>query len=201
MGTIKTGFWKVGFILSPDEFNGLIQYCISLNIHPDNNDICEQYKLCYNELVATTRPSNYMERNNISYINLKAFIIGFKLKNGIGFVINPATMAHWPHYKKAVRINYWAIQITLQKGISIDKEDVKGKYFVYEDINLHSPQSYPLYQHLTAYIKNITKPLRFNAYVVNDFDEIKPPVRISKQAAIDLSNSWIFKEYEFKMRN
>lgn len=201
MGTIKCGFWKLGFILSPDEFNGLIQYCISLDINPDTNDICEQYRLFYNELVAKTQPSNYMERDNISYINLKALISGLKIKNGIGFVINPATMVHWPHYKKAVRINFWATQITLQKGISIDKEDEKGKYFVYEDINLHSPESYPLYLQIIAYIKNITKPLRFNAYVVDDVDEIKPPIRISKQATLDLSNSWIFKEYEFKIRN
>lgn len=45
----------------------------------------------------------------------------------------------------------------------------------------------------------MTKPLRFNAHVVNDVDEIKPPVRISKQVAADLANSWIFNEHEFKI--
>lgn len=200
MGTIKTGFWKLGFILSPNEFEDFIKYCISLNIKPNSNDICEQYKLFYTELTAMTQPSNYMKRDNISYIDLRAIVSGLKPENGRGFVINPATMVHWPHYKKAVRISSWATQITLQKSISIDKEDEKGKYFEYEDINIHSPQSYPLYEQITDYIKKITKPLRFNAYVVDNVEEIKPPVRISKQVATDLANSWIFKEYEFEMK-
>lgn len=35
----------------------------------------------------------------------------------------------------------------------------------------------------------------------NNVEDIKPPIRISKQAAADLANNRIFKKYEFKMRS
>lgn len=193
----------LGFILGPEEFKGFIEYCKGLSTRPDRDEdeLYEQYESFYTGLVATTPPSNYLKRDNISHISLRSFVCGLTPENATGFVINPANMVHWPHYRKAVRISGWAVQITLQKGVSVDKEDEKGKYFIYEDIQLHSPQSYPLFQQITAYIRSITKPLRFDACVVNDVDEIKPPVRISKQVAADLANSWIFKEYEFKIRS
>ena len=81
----------------------------------------------------------------------------------------------------------------------MDKEDEKGKFFIYEDIQLHSPKSYPLYQQITTYIKNQTKPLHFKAHNIDDIEEVKPQVRISEQVAIDLANSWIFKNYDFKI--
>lgn len=200
MGTIKTGFWKMAFILTPDEFKGFIEFCMGLNIKPDRNNIYEQYELFYEGLTAKTQPVNYLKQDNISFITFRTFVSGLLPENAKGFMINPANMVHWPYYKEAVRISSWAVQITLQKSVSVDKEDPKGKYFVYEDIELHSPQSYPLYQELTAYIKNITKPLRFNAQAIDNIEEIKPPVRISKQAAEDLADSWIFNEYEFKIK-
>lgn len=134
MGTIKCGFWKLGFIISPDEFNGFIEYCKSLNICPDGGDVYEQYRIFYTGLIATTPPSNYIKQNNISYISLRSFVCGLTPENAIGFTINPTNMVHWAHYREAVRINSWAVQIVLQKNVSVDKEDEKGKYFIYEDI-------------------------------------------------------------------
>ncbi len=201
MGTIKTGFWKMAFILTPTEFNDFIEYCLSLNIHSDRHNIHEQYKLFYNTLVARTKPSNFIKQDNISFISLTSYVSGLIPENAKGFMMNPANMVHWPYHNEAVRISNWAVQITLQKGVSINVENSQGKYFVYEDIQLHSPQSYPLYQKLTDYIKSITKPLRFNAQGVEAIEEVKPPVRISKQAADDLGDSWLFTEFKFKMKS
>lgn len=209
MGTIKGGFWKLGFILSPEEFKGFIEYCKSLNIQPDeiNDDIFEQYQTFYNGLISATQPDNFLQRDNISQISLRSFVCGLNSDNAaVGFVINPANMVHWAYYRGAVRISGWAVQITLQRGVAVtvdenNKPDKNGKYFISEDIELHSPQSYPLYQQITGYIKNVTKPLRFMAHVVDELEEIKPPVRVSEKVAKDLANSWIFKKYEFEMRS
>ncbi|WP_289057776.1 hypothetical protein [uncultured Flavobacterium sp.] len=200
MGTIRTGYWSMAFILTPIEFKGFIEYSLSLNIHPDRANIDEQYELFYNELVAKTKPLIFKKRDDITFITLRSYVSGLVPKNAVGFMINPFNMIHWPHYKEAVRISNWAVQITLPKGISEDKQDEKDKHFIYKDIQFHSPQSYPLYKQLTAYIKNITKPLRLNAQSINGYKEIKTPVRISKQAAADLADSWIFNEYEFKIQ-
>ena len=202
MGTIKNRFQKLSFIISPNEFRDFVKYCNEFGIeftHQRSEDILEEYTKFYNSLTSDKLPKNYFKQGHISYINLYSFVSSLNLKDTIGFVINPANMVHWSHYREAVRIHSWAIQITLQKGVSVDKEDEKGKYFIYEDIQLHSPKSYPLYQQISSYIKSITKPLRFKAFVIDDIEEIKPPVRISEQVAIDLSSSWIFKNYEFEI--
>ncbi|WP_300672608.1 hypothetical protein [Soonwooa sp.] len=202
MGTIKNGFWKLGFILSPEEFSDFVKYCEELKIKfvvQNGQDIHKEYQRFYNSLVSQEKPKNYLKQANISFINIKSFVCSLSIENGIGFIINPANMVHWPYYREAVRINSWAVQITLQKGVSVDMEDKKGKYFIYKDIQLHSPNSYPLYQNLTSYIKSKTKPLRFKAHIIDDIEEIKPPIRISEQVANDLANSWIFKSFEFQM--
>ncbi|GAA3769358.1 hypothetical protein [Flavobacterium ginsengiterrae] len=211
MGTIKTGFWKLAFIITPDEFKQFIEYVIDLNIYPeyaiglniyrDRETIYEQYEIFYSALISKTKPSNYMKCDNISFIDLRSFVCKLRPENSIGFIINPANMVHWLYNDGAVRISDWAVQITLQKGVSLNVENSQGKYFVYEDIKLHSPQSYPLYQKLTYYIKSITKPLRFNAQGVEAIEEVKPPVRISKQAADDFGDSWLFTEFKFKMKS
>jgi hypothetical protein len=202
MGTIKNGFWKLSFILSPNEYRDFVKYCKELEIefvHQRGEDTQEEYTKFYNSLTSDKCPKNYLKQGNISYINLNSFVCSLNVNDAIGFIINPANMVHWIHYREAIRIHSWAIQITLQKGVSVDKEDEKGKYFIYEDIQLHSPKSYPLYQQITSYIKNITKPLRFKAHNIDEIEEIKSPVRISEEVAIDLANSWIFKNYEFEM--
>ncbi|SKB57825.1 hypothetical protein SAMN05660477_00002 [Soonwooa buanensis] len=202
MGTIKNGFWKLGFILSPIEFSSFVKYCEELKIKfvlQKNENIYEEYQKFYNSLISENIPKNYTTQGNISYININSFVCSLNYENNIGFMINPANMVHWPYYREAVRIHFWAIQLTLQKGVSVDKEDDKGKFFIYEDIQLHSPNSYPLYQKISSYIKNKTKPLRVNAHTIDAIEEIKPPVRISEQVAVDLANSWIFKNYEFEI--
>ncbi|RZK57342.1 MAG: hypothetical protein EOO91_10310 [Pedobacter sp.] len=202
MGTIKNGFWKLSFILSPNEFRDFVKYCKELEIEFNDQrgeDIQVEYTKFYNSLTSDKNPKSYLKQGNISYITISSFVCSLNVKNTIGFIINPANMVHWTHYREAVRIQGWAVQITLQKGVSVDKEDEKGKHFIYEDIQLHSPKSYPLYLQIISYIKSITKPLRFKAHNIDDIEEIKPPVRISEQVAIDLANSWIFKNYEFEM--
>lgn len=209
MGTIKNGFWKLAFIISPNEFKQLIEFGASLGLAPHKKSAeqtIDDYQIYYNGLIATTPPTNYMQRDTISYISLCSFVGNLHSENMIGFGMNPANMVHWPCYHEAVRINGWAVQITLQKGVAVtvDKDytpNPTGKYFIYEDINLHSPQSYPLYQQVTGFIKGITKPLRFSAHAIDTIEEIKPPVRISKKAAEDLANSWIFKKYEFEIHS
>lgn len=196
MGTIKCGFWKLDFILSPEEFNEFIEFCRMLNISPNQGDVCEQYLMFYNDLIATNQPAIFLKQDSISFVTLKGFTCGLSTSVGIGFTIGCANMVHWAYDNAAIRINGWALSISLQKGVSVNKEDEKGKYFVYEDIQLHSPRSYPLYQQITAYIKNKTKPLRFKTNIGN---EIKPSVRVSKQVASDLADSWIFKNHNFEM--
>ncbi|REC40460.1 hypothetical protein DRF68_20085 [Candidatus Chryseobacterium massiliae] len=202
MGTIKNGFWKLSFILTPNEFRDFVKYCKELEIEFNDQrgeDIQEEYTKFYNSLISDKHPKKYLKQDSISYITINSFVCSLNVKDSIGFIISPANMVHWTHYREAVRIQGWAVQITLQKGVSVDKEDEKGKYFIYEDIQLHSPKSYPLYLQIISYIKNITKPLRFKIHNIDDVEEIKPPVRISEQVAIDLANSWIFKNYEFEM--
>lgn len=201
MGTIKCGFWTLSFIASPDEFKDFIKHCEDLNIHSRDSDVCQQYQDFYNALTATTAPINLLKRDNISYINLRSFVCSLEIENATGFSIVPATMVHWIYHDKVVRIHDWAVQICLQKAVIVDKKDEKGDCFIYEDIQLHSPTSHPLYQQATSFIKGITKPLRFTTNTVDGTDEIKPPVRISKKASVDLASSWIFKNCDFTMKS
>ena len=200
MGTIKCGFWKLGFILSPKEFGDLVKYCEELEVRfsdQRNEDVVGEYQKFYNSLTSEEPPKNYTKQGNISFININGFVCNLIFGENVGFGMNPATMGHWPHYKEVVRIYFWAVQITLQKSVSVDINN--GKHFIYEDIQLHSPNSYPQYQNISSYIKGMTKPLRFKAYTIDGVEEVKPSVRITEQVANDLANSWIFKNFEFKM--
>ena len=197
MGTIKSGFWSLSFILSPREFTEFIEYCTSLNIDFDRENLILKYDLYYNTLIAKTLPQKLLQQGGISFVTLTSFVCMLNIGNGIGFSITPANMVHWNYNKQeVVRITDWAIRINLQKSVSINKEDEKGKYFVYEDIQAHSPLSYPLYQKLITWIKSETKLLRFTT---KSGEVIKSPVRISQQVATDMNNSWTFMNFGFQM--
>ena len=87
--------------------------------------------------------------------------------------------------------------MTYPKGYAVPCEN-DPEHFIYEDILIHEPEIYPIYEKLTNFIKSFTKLFRF----INNGEEIKPSgVRISEKSAKDLSSGYIFTQYNFQMKS
>lgn len=93
------------------------------------------------------------------------------------------------------------LMLSLPKGIRIDAEDERGKYYLYEDIRAHRPLTYVFFEEMAASMKKITKSLRFSVQAADAMQVQKPAVRISQQAVNDLIDSWIVKKYGLVMNN
>jgi hypothetical protein len=197
VGTIQPGFWNFKFIITPDEFELFLTECDKYNItfilpiseNPQHNkdQIMENYFKFYNGFVNTrqNRKSGFCYSMEIAGKN---FISSFHIVNEeIRYLYN----GQWP------KDNMYYTRMTYPKGYAVPYEN-DPKYFIYEDILIHEPEIYPIYEKLTNFIKLFTKPLRF----INKTEEIKPSgVRISEKAAKDLSSSYIFTEYNFQMKS
>lgn len=204
MGTIKCGFWRTKFFISPDEFKEFLRLCqrneILFNVpswgNPlhDLEEVLKEYTFYYQTFTGKNK-------------ELESPIYGFtyslsfpKEKNLFGFFIRSEGV-RFPYYRQWAEVEIPYLMLSYQKGCQVNLVDEKGRCFIYEDILKHEPEGYPIYETITNFIKSITKPLRFAAHVVDSFDEIKSSVRISAKAAEDLSNSWIFKMYQLEMRS
>lgn len=202
MGTIKCGFWKLRFILTPDEMLEWLQYCEAQGIErleiPNYertlhtvSQAGEAYRNLYNTVMGQ---KEYILVPGVTYSMI--FQSGNPDKPLSSFHLISSEYGFYNSQNRLVLKKIYQ-EISYPKGFSVDCDD--GIHFVYEDINLHHPNGQPLYEKVTSYIKNITSPLRYMA----NGSEQKPPVRISNQAAIDLSDSWLAKEYgwEVKLKN
>lgn len=202
MGTIKPAFWKTNFIISPNEFETLMQFCSENGIEFRENSygnpkhdiktICEKWKHIYEWHTAETKPEGWGATI--------AYSLSFHMTNGneTGFSLLPREI-QFQHYNKWAKSEIRYLMLACCKGFQVDKIDGKGEYFIYEDVNLHEPELYPKYEEISNHIKGITKPFRFKTWIFDNFSEFKPPVRISESAANDISKGWIFKEYKLEM--
>jgi hypothetical protein len=197
MGTIQPGFWNFKFIITPNEFEAFLKECNKFNIifklpaygYPEHNSsqIMENYTKYYNSFVNTVKQlrHTFVYSMNITGKNgQSSFQI---ISEEIGYLYN----GQWPKDKM------YYIRMTYPKGYAVLCENDPG-HFIYEDILFHKPDIYPVYEKLTNSIKSFTKPFRF----INKTEEIKPSgIRISEDAAKELSLSYIFKQYNFQMKS
>jgi hypothetical protein len=202
MGTIKPAFWKTNFIISPNEFEALVQFCCENgldfyentygNPKHDIKTVCDKWKHIYEWLTVETKPEGWS--GTISYS------LHFYMANGkeTSFTLFPREI-QFPYYRKWAETKIEYLMLSCCKGFQVDKVDEKGAYFIYEDINLHEPELYPKYEKVSNYVKGMTKPFRFKTWIVGDFEEFKSLVRISEKAASDIRKGWIFKEYQLEM--
>jgi len=202
MGTIKCGFWQTKFIIAPNEFSNFLQLCNEYKFeffvpsygHPHNtiSEVLQKYTIIYEKYTAIERPEVFHSFCYSMEIQFEKYRSGFHLLyDGIQF------------YKNNVLANDKIpfLNISFPKGYAVDYEDEKGKYFVYEDINKHEPEMYPIFDTLSKYIKQFTKPFRFEILQCDKIEEQKPSVRISQQAAEDFAQSWTFRDNQLKMKS
>jgi hypothetical protein len=201
MGTITSGFWKLKFIVTPDEFEKFLQECEKYKItfilptyeHPqhDLSRVLEYY----------TKNFYLCQALSVKKEDLRpSFVYSMHIPRMLGFHMANEEI-RFPYYREwgCDRINY--IMISCQKGVAVPLGS-DGKYFAYDDISKHHPEMYPIFEALTNSIKIYTKPLRFTSIVIDKPEEIKPTaVRISQSAAKDFSTSWLFKHYELEMKS
>ncbi|MBP1996806.1 hypothetical protein [Paenibacillus eucommiae] len=201
MGTIKTGFWKINFILTPIEFKELLNSCVQKGMafhlrtygHPEHTvvQVIDTYMNAYQFLTSSEKPPQTSLALPYSMSFPKPFI---------GFSLNTDRL-RFPYDRQWADAEIPFVQLTYQKGFSIDLEDEKGKYFIYEDIREHQPTIYPIFENLASEIKRITKPLRFEARGIDGYEQLKPPIRISEQAAHEVKEGWLFKAYQLQMKS
>ena len=197
MGTIRCGFWKLRFLLSPESMKEWLELCKEHNICfeiPNSErtkhtieQVYDAYCRFYESLMAT-------EISDHDSIRVPAytmsFLTGNKIKPVSSFSLVPFDYDIYnSEFNRKIKTIDLCLQISYPKSIAITSED--NKYFTYEDIKLHVPSGYPLFVQLTDFIKKHTKPLRF---VTNGVEQ-KPSIRISVQAKFDLACSWIAKKY------
>lgn len=190
MGTIKCGFWKIKFLITPDEFKEILEIADRHNMsfaitnYERTEDHIErvltEYKIFYEGITSPyNQPKGF-------------FVCGMDLPNITGFHMVHEDLYYFLKNEKWIK-EVAGLMISYQKGIAVTDES--GKYFIYEDIRVLEPQGYVIYEEIEKKIKSITKPLRIS------IDGIAKSFlnRISKLAAEDLSRSWLFKENEFEM--
>ena len=204
MGTIKCGFWTTKFIITPNEFGEFLQLCDKYKFeffvpsygNPQNtiSEVFQKYEMFYEKYTVADKPDKVF--HSLAY----SMVVEFeKYKSGFQLLLDDI---HF--YKNNVlsrdKIPY--LRISYPKGYAVNYEDERGKYFVYEDINKYEPEMYPIFETLSKHLKQFTKPFRFEILQKDKIEEQTPSsVRISQQAAQDFAKSWLFEEYELKMKS
>jgi len=103
-----------------------------------------------------------------------------------------------------IKTGFWKINFILTPGEFkelLNSCVQKGKYFIYEDIRVHQPTIYQIFENLASEIKRITKRLRFEAQGIDGYEQLKPPIRISEQAAHEVKEGWLFKACQLQMKS
>ncbi|MGW9124964.1 hypothetical protein ACWGPW_08180 [Paenibacillus chitinolyticus] len=197
-----SGFYKLKFLITPEEFKSVLKLFepkhaqFHLTNHArtkhDQHEVVEAYQTFYRYFTAQEKPN---------YYPFFVYSIPFAAGNeSSGFFVKNEGI-RFPYHGQWAEDELPYVMLSLPKGFQINLEDEKGKYYVYEDIREHQPLTYAFFDELASYAKKITKPLRFSAYAADALQEQKPPVRISKNAANELADSWIFKKYELVMKD
>ncbi|MEK4519412.1 hypothetical protein NSS64_29500 [Paenibacillus sp. FSL H8-0122] len=193
----NSGFYKQRFFITPEEFKRVVElleptqvrYYLTNYTHTehDQNQVVEAYRAFYQYYTAAEKESGVRPFfiYSISVLpDTESF--GFFARNeGISI----------PYHGQWAENELPCILISCPKGHRVNAQDEQGEYYLYEDVREHKPLSYALYKEITGSIQKITKPLRFSAQDTEAMDEQKPSVRISRDAAQDLSDSWMVRQY------
>jgi hypothetical protein len=193
----NSGFYKLGFFISPGEFQSVLELLGQKNARfyltnharteHDHAQVYEAYQTFYHYFTAEEKRNDYFPH----------FVYSISVapnNEQAGFFAGYSEI-YFPYNGQWAEDKLPSIMLSFPKGFQIDKEDEKGKYYIYEDIRVHKPLTYAFFNELTGFIKKGTKPLRFSAQDTAAMKEQKPSVRISQEAIQDLSNSWIFSKY------
>ncbi|GGG69740.1 hypothetical protein [Paenibacillus radicis (ex Gao et al. 2016)] len=192
-----SGFYKLKFLITPEEFKHVLKlferqqaqfnHTNYAQTKHDHTQVYEAYEKFYHYFTAPEKPE---------YHPFFVYSISFTAGNeSSGFFIRNESIS-FPYLGQWAEDELPSIMLSLPKGFQIDVEDESGKYYIYEDIREHQPLTYTFYNDIVNDIKKITKPFRFFIYEADAVQEQKPPVRISKNAANELMNAWIFKKYK-----
>ncbi len=193
----NSGFYTLKLFVTPEEFDHVLdrfeqkqaRFRLSnyeRTVH-NRTEVYEAYKRYYQYFIKPEKPDYHPSFVYSIALMLDGKMSGFFVRNeGVGF----------PYLRQWADDELPCILLSFPKGLQIDLKDEKGDYYIYEDIREHQPLTYAFYDEVTRYIKKETKPLRFLSYVIDELQEQKPAVRISKAAMDDLAGSWIFKKYE-----
>ncbi|MCQ6563474.1 hypothetical protein [Paenibacillus mendelii] len=192
----NSGFYKLKFFITPEEFKGVLKLFEHKQVQfhltnyaqtkHDLNQVYEAYQTFYQYFTRQEKPEYHPFFVYSISVTSDQESSGFFARNeGVSF----------PYGGQWAEDELPCILLSFPKGLQINLEDDKGKYYIYEDIREHQPLTYTFFEEITGYIKKITKPLRFSALDADAMKEQKPSVRISRDAIQDMSISWIFNTY------
>ncbi|OUS76246.1 hypothetical protein B1748_13365 [Paenibacillus sp. MY03] len=193
----NSGFYKLRFFISPEEFKSVLklfddkqaqfQLTNSARTEHDRSQVYEAYQTFYRHFATAEKGTGYYPHFVYSIaVTVDKESSGFFARNeGLPF----------PYYGQWAEDELPCILLSFPKGFQVDVEDEQGKPYVYEDIRDHRPLTYTLFDEITDFIKKRTKPLRFSAHDADAMKEQKPSVRISPDAMQDLKGSWMFGKY------
>ncbi|PAD30549.1 hypothetical protein [Paenibacillus sp. 7523-1] len=193
----NSGFYKLKFLVTPEEFKGILelfeqkeaQFSLSnaARTTHDLNQVHEAYTAYY---------QYFTGQEKLHYLPHFVYSITMKLDDKTsGFFIKNEGIS-FPYRGAWAEDELSSIMLSLPKGFQLHLEDEKGKYYVYEDIREHLPLTHAFYEEVGKYIKKNTKLLCFSVgSSTDDVQELKPSVRVSRDAAADLANSWILTTY------
>ncbi|RAW16161.1 hypothetical protein DC345_11850 [Paenibacillus taichungensis] len=200
----NSGFYKLSYLITPEQFKSVLRIFeqkqvlfISPNLAQtryDYNQIYEAYSQFYNFYTATEKEKGEVVRPYFVYSILSMLD---KEKSGL-FVKNEGIS--FPYFGQWAEDELPSILLSFPKGLAIHMEDEKGEYYIYEDIQDHHPLTYTLFHEVADEIKKITKLLRFFVPAPEGLHEQKTSVRMSKEAAEDMRQSWIFNTYSLVMK-
>jgi hypothetical protein len=196
-----SGFYKLKFFITPDEFKDVLQLFEQkqARFHRTNYEqtehdqaqVCEAYQTYYQYFTKQEKPD---------YYPFFVYSIPLSINNKkSGFFVRNESI-RFPDQRQWAEDEWPYIMLSLPKGVQINAEDEKGKYYIYEDLREHQPLTYAFFDEVATHIKKMTKPLRFSAHTEDALQEQKPSVRISENAANAMVNSWLFKKYKLVMK-
>jgi len=195
----NSGHYKLKFFVSPDEFSNLLklfeakQANFTITNHDRTRHDISQVNDCYAKFY------NYFTSEVKSATSMFVYVIGFNIDNEEGGFSIVREEIRFPYNRQYANDKLCCLTLSCMKGVQIDLEDEKGKYYIYEDIRNHKPLTYNFFNEIATYIKSITKPFRFFAFAADSYQEQKPSaVRISSKALSELSEGWIFKKYQLQ---
>lgn len=200
----NSGNYKIYFFVTPQELQGILEFMVKYEVsfHITNND----NTLHGIKEVISNYEDYYQRYTSLCEKDIKRCIIVYSMpfhvatskSNGL-FLLSEEKK--FVYYRQWADTKLPALRFTFNKGIVVNMKDEKGEYYIYEDVRNTEPECYEVWTELVYQIKKITKPLRYTTHLIDKVEEVKTKVYISKQAAKDLGQSWIFRKFELEMLN
>ncbi|WP_020617437.1 hypothetical protein [Paenibacillus daejeonensis] len=195
----NSGFYKLKFLVTPSEFQGVVELLQTKQARfhqtgqgqpqEEAGAVVEAYETYYGYFTAQEKPDYYPH-----------FVFSIVLSTGegpTGLFVRHEGLA-FPDGEQWAEDELPYLMLSFPKGYRMDEED--GKTYRYEDIRVHQPRAYGIYEEVAHQVKGFTKPLRFIARTTAGPQEQKPPVRISKVALDELSQGWLWKRHQLATR-